>query len=471
MGMIKLFLGSFIFWAAWIVIPVLMEIIPALGSFFLLLKRRKKVKNHVKPAIYPEISIMIPVYNSAATLMQCIESVEKSSYPDSQIRLFLVDNYGKDMSFKVFAECQERFPQLKMQWLSSEQGKSRALNLALYNSEGKYIINLDSDGVLDPNALTNLVDKFEANPQLNCLTGAILILPEWIQSYPKRISRLFRKLEFMEYAQAFLAGRSYASETDTVYTMSGAFSAFRKSAILKSWMYNSDTVGEDTHLTFQMRVKQGERIEVCENALFFVDPIESVNKLYTQRQRWQRGSLEVAKMFMGSDFKLRNFFNNVSVRTLLYDHTFAFPRMIWYLAMICLMSMSYSTKTIFISTVIIFALYVLIGFFYFSVVQYFLKVNPEVRSYYLRQWYCIFLMPFFNLGVFFFRMAGIINSISTESSWKAGTISEEWQALKKSVREMLSGPEKAYHALYKFFNAPEENESAAFSAVTKGQRR
>ena len=98
-----------------------------------------------------------------------------------------------------------------------------------------------------------------------------------------------------------------------MYTLSGAFSAFRKSAVLKSWMYNTDTICEDTHITFQMRYRQDERVEVCEDALFFVDPIEDVNKLYTQRQRWQRGSLEVAKMFMDKDFKLKNFISDVSV--------------------------------------------------------------------------------------------------------------------------------------------------------------
>ena len=57
----------------------------------------------------------------------------------------------QDNSFAVYADCQKKFPDLLMQWLNAEQGKSRALNLALYNSDGKYIINLDSDGILEKN--------------------------------------------------------------------------------------------------------------------------------------------------------------------------------------------------------------------------------------------------------------------------------------------------------------------------------
>ena len=105
--------------------------------------------------------------------------------------------------------------------------------------------------------------------------------------------RLLRKTEYFEYCQAFLAGRNYQSESDSVFTMSGAFSAFRKSAILRTQLYNTDTVGEDTHVTFQVRDKLKLKVKLCENAFYYVDPIESFDKLYTQRQRWQRGENEV----------------------------------------------------------------------------------------------------------------------------------------------------------------------------------
>lgn len=435
MAVIKSILNSFLFWGGWIIIPFIMEIVPAIGSVVLLIRRGMKYKKNRKEIkVYPEISLIIPVYNSADTLYQCIESIDKSSYPDDKIRIFLVNNKGQDNSFDVYAECQKKFPRLHMQWMNSEQGKSRALNLALYNSEGKYIINLDSDGLLEKNALVNMINRFEADTELNCMTGAILTVPEQIRKYKAGLPRLLRNLEFMEYAQAFLAGRSYASELNSVYTLSGAFSAFRKSAVLKSWMYNTDTICEDTHITFQMRYRQDERVEVCEDALFFVDPIESVNKLYTQRQRWQRGSLEVAKMFMDKNFKLRKFMSDISVKTLLYDHTFAFPRMIWYLALICLMVVGYSGKVILLSTGIIFALYILTGFLYFITAAHYLKINKNVRSYYIRHGWCILLLPFFNLIVFFIRIAGIINSIQTDSSWKTKTLSQECKAFTDVVK-------------------------------------
>lgn len=433
MEIIERFVNSFVFWAAWIVIPLIMEIIPSIGSFFILLKRMLFAKKIPKPIIYPEISIIVPVYNSEDTLEECIRSINDCDYPNRQIRIFLVNNQGKDNSFGVYTKCQQKYPDLIMQWLNAEQGKSRALNLALYNSEGKYIIHIDSDGVLEKSALTNMIDKFETDSSINCMTGAIMIQPDLIEQYPRGKSRFFRKMEFMEYAQAFLAGRNYASDLDAIYTVSGAFSAFRKSAILKSRLYNTETLAEDTQITFQMRYLQSERIYMSEKSIFFVDPIENVDKLYTQRQRWQRGSLEVSKMFVGNRMKTIQMFSDVSVKTLMYDHTFAFPRIIWYLALICLMCVGYSGKTVILATLLLFALYTICGYLYFISTVGFLKDFPEVRKYYVKQWWIVPLLPFFNLVVFFIRFAGIINSINTDSAWKTRTLSQE----KNDFKEIL----------------------------------
>ncbi len=457
MDILKSLANSFIFWAAWIIIPLIMEILPAIGSFIILIKRRIAANKVKKPIIYPEISIIVPVYNSQDTLEECIRSIYDCEYPNDKIRVFLVNNKGTDNSFKVFTECQKKYDGLHMQWLNAEQGKSRALNLAIYNSDGKYIVHIDSDGVLEPSALTRMIDKFEDNPKINCMTGAIMTRPDLIEEYRHGLSRFYRKLEFMEYAQAFLAGRNYASDLNAIYTISGAFSAFRKSAILKSQLYNTDTLAEDTQITFQLRYLQKDRVYISEKSIFFVDPIESVDKLYTQRQRWQRGSLEVSKMFIGDDMKARQLFKDINVKTLMYDHTFAFPRMIWYLALICLIFIGYSAKTILLATLILFGIYTICGYVYYASTCGFLSEFKELRKYYARQWWVVPFMPLFNLVVFFIRLAGIINSINTTSSWKTRTLSEEAESFNAVVKKDFEKNKGWFYKLRSAFNGdPEE---------------
>lgn len=451
MAVIERFLNSILFWAAWIVIPLVMEIIPSLGSMAILIKKKLLPGKYGDPLFWPEITLIIPVYNSENSLEECIRSIQDSDYPNEKMRIFLVNNQGKDNSFQVYAKCQERYPDLLMQWLNARQGKSRALNLALFNADGKYIIHVDSDGQFEPHAIRNMVRKFEACPNVDCMTGAILTAPGQIEESRGFFIKLLRKMEFMEYAQAFLAGRNYASETNSIYTLSGAFSAFRKSAVMKSQLYNTDTICEDTNITFQMRFLQNIRVEICENAIFCVDPIEGMDKLYTQRQRWQRGSLEVSHQFLGQDLKVRKMFCNVMVRTLMYDHTFAFPRLIWYLALVCLMCMNYSAGVILASTGMIFLLYIISGYLYYFSTVGFLGEFKELRGYYRRHWYVVPLLPFFNFMVFFIRFAGVINSINTDSAWKTRTLEEERKdfitALKEELKKPLDLLEKARRAV------------------------
>ena len=452
MSIISRFMNSFIFWAAWIIIPVLMEIVPSVGSVIVLLKKRLIPAKYEKPIIYPEISLLIPVYNSQDSLEACISSINDSDYPNDKIRIFLVNNQGQDDSFKVFTECQKKFPQLMMQWLNAKQGKSKALNLALFNSDGKYIIHIDSDGILDKKALTNMVDKFESDLSIDCMTGAILTMPDQIEEYKGFFAKLLRKMEFMEYAQAFLAGRNYASELNAIYTLSGAFSAFRKSTVLKSQLYNTDTICEDTQITFQMKYLQKKRVYMCENAIFYVDPIEDMNKLYTQRQRWQRGSLEVSHLFMKKRMNPLKIFTDVNIRTLMYDHTFAFPRVIWYLALICLVLMKYSFESIVYSTLFIFLLYILIGYCYYFTTIGFLSDFKEIRRYYARQWYVIPMLPLFNFMVFFIRLAGVVNSINTDSAWKTKTFTEEKREFWSVIREEFIEPVRIVEKIKKAVN-------------------
>lgn len=438
MDIINRILNSFVFWAAWIIIPLIMEIAPAVGSIFILQKRKIFPTQDRKPILYPEITIIIPVYNSAQTLEACLRSIAESDYPDSSISIFLVNNQSTDNSFYVYTQCQKKFPTLLMRWMNAEQGKSKALNLALYNSSGKYIIHIDSDGALEPSAIRHMVERFESDTSINVMTGAICTNPTMVEQYPRGLSRLFRKLEFMEYAQAFLAGRNYASESNSIYTLSGAFSGFRKMSILKSWLYSTDTICEDTQITFQMKYILKEEVKISEKSIFFVEPIEGFDKLYTQRQRWQRGSLEVAKLFGANSLNPARMLKDVNVRTLMYDHTFAFPRLIWYVALICLCFMGFSGRTIGLSMAAIFVLYIVCGYFYFFAILGFLSEFKELKRYYRKQWWVVMLLPFFNFLVFFIRVAGVINTIGTDSAWKTKTFSDERGAFRKQVKKDFS---------------------------------
>lgn len=429
---IRLLTSEIVFWMAWIIIPLLVEIIPAFFGGLLLIVKRLRYKKEKELTYFPEITLIIPVYNSADTLRSCMDSVANSSYPVERISLMLVDNGSKDNSFEIYQKYQGEHPEMNAKWFHAKQGKSKALNMALFNSDGKYIIHIDSDGKLHPEAIMNMVKRFEANEDIHCMTGAILTTPELIDQEKNLGMRIVKKLELLEYAQAFLAGRNYEAELNSIFTLSGAFSAFRKSTILKTQLYNTETVCEDTHVTFQIRYLLKKKIDICENSIFFVEPIESINKLYVQRQRWQRGELEVLHMFPKEKRKGKNASGLVS-SVLIFDHTFAFPRMLWYFALVFLCFVGYPTKYLIFSSVAIYALYVLSALMYYLNVCMFLHWDKELLRYYRRKVLYVFGLPAFNFVVYWFRLAGIVNSIRTASTWKTKGFDEEVSLVKRII--------------------------------------
>lgn len=439
-----------IFWMAWIIIPLVMEILPAFGGFFILLKKRLTRKRTLENSFLPQITVIIPVYNSAGTLRACLESVYQSDYPVRLMDVLLINNGSADNSYEVFNQCQAEFKDLPMSWLNASQGKAKALNLALFNSHGKYIIHIDSDGKLHKDAIRNMAERFEREPDTVCLTGSILTDMKEIEKTKGFLFKLVRRCEFFEYCQSFLVGRNIESEFNNIYTLSGAFSAFRKSVIMKSQMYNSTTVSEDTQVTFQMREKG--RVRLCENAFFFVDPIESYNKLYTQRQRWQRGEIEVSHMFLKEDLNVAGFFKNFMVRVLLFDHTFAFPRLIWFFALIFLIFLNYPVSLVLGSAAIIYMLYFFSMLLFFLNVILYLTSVKDILKYYRAKWYTILVLPAFNFVVFWIRFAGIINSIKSQGSWKTTTLSEEWIKIKKAVNDDFHLPSRIVKSLRRKVN-------------------
>lgn len=456
-SIMKTLSNEIVFWMAWVVIPLMMEILPAILGAFLLLWKKLHYKKDKELTYFPDVTLIIPVYNSADTLVGCLESVNASTYPNACISVMLVDNGSTDQSFLLYQKYQKEHPDMNTRWMNAKQGKSRALNMALFNSEGKYIIHIDSDGKLHKDALMNMVKRFESNEKICCMTGAILTDPQLIDEETNWFKRILKKTEFFEYAQAFLAGRNYEAELNSIFTLSGAFSAFRKSVILKTQLYNTETVCEDTHVTFQIRYILKKKIDICENALFFVEPIESVERLYVQRQRWQRGELEVLHMFPNQKRK-KSVLSGFTLKVLIFDHTFAFPRMIWYMALICLSFIGYPFGYILISQGLIYVLYVLSAFLYYINVCLFLRWDKELHKYYRRKVVYVTLLPVLNFIVYWFRFAGIINSIKGAGTWRTRGFKEETGTVREIIGQDFGFVTRGIAKIKKKIYRDDENE-------------
>ncbi|KRL42311.1 TIGR03111 family XrtG-associated glycosyltransferase [Liquorilactobacillus nagelii] len=424
------------FWITWALIPVVVEIFPAIISGTWLLIHNWRTEKLAIPEKLPLISLIVPVYNSEATLFKCIRSIAVSTYPKELIQIILADNQSTDDSFLIYDQAQKEFPDLNIQLIRTEKGKAKALNAAVYSSIGTYIINIDSDGALEKKALMNMVLQFENNPQIAALTGVILPEPEMVKEKQYLGLALLQRNEFFEYAQAFLAGRSIESRHNQLFTMSGAFSAFRRSYLLDTFLYNTETIGEDTDMTFQIRERLNDQVVICTKAIFFIEPIKSLDNLYRQRQRWQRGEIEVVQQY-NRKLKITYFFKNFLVRRMLIDHTFLFPKMIWLFASLVLVALGYSWKLLLLSYLVIYLLYVFVGALNYICVLLLLRGFSVEKKFFAVLWWVALTLPFYNFICSWIRFIGILNSMTQKSSWNALTFNEEFSALKLVLKKDL----------------------------------
>lgn len=121
-----------------------------------------------------KISIIIPVYNVEAYIEECLKSIMNQSFSDYEC--FIVDDCGKDNSMEVAKSTVSEYTgPAKFEIIESEKngGISCARNKALKRASGEYLMFVDSDDKLCPNALDLLVSMADKYPDVDIVQGSI----------------------------------------------------------------------------------------------------------------------------------------------------------------------------------------------------------------------------------------------------------------------------------------------------------
>lgn len=90
------------------------------------------------------LSVVIPNYNNAKFLPQCVESIVKQSYEDI-VEILIVDDCSTDNSREVIQSLAETYPVVKPVLLEKNGKVSAARNAGLMRAVGEYITFVDAD--------------------------------------------------------------------------------------------------------------------------------------------------------------------------------------------------------------------------------------------------------------------------------------------------------------------------------------
>ena len=102
-----------------------------------------------------QVSVVIPVYNSASTLRRAVTSVRRQSL--DEIEILIVDDGSQDASLASARELATSDDRIRVLALPENRGKAHAMNVAIAEACGAWIAVLDADDRYEPNRLEILV--------------------------------------------------------------------------------------------------------------------------------------------------------------------------------------------------------------------------------------------------------------------------------------------------------------------------
>jgi glycosyltransferase involved in cell wall biosynthesis len=102
---------------------------------------------------YPDVSVVVPVRDGAATIADCLDSLLALTYPSDRLEVLVVDNASTDSTPAILERYADRVRLLH----EPSRGSSPARNAGIRRARGEVIAFTDADCRVDPSWLTELV--------------------------------------------------------------------------------------------------------------------------------------------------------------------------------------------------------------------------------------------------------------------------------------------------------------------------
>lgn len=232
----------------------------------------------------PSISIVIPVKDEEKHIADAIRRCVYAKYPMDLREVIVVNDGSTDRTPQILDELKERYPALRVYHFPVNRGKRHAMAYGAEQAEGDVLIYVDSDSLIDPEALYRIVQPF-ADPSIGAVAGHVRVALE---------PTLFSKMEFVRYHISQRIIRASESLFGTVTCCCGALAAYRRSVVLKNipvWLNQTfrgtrATFGDDRSLT--NHILKTHRVIYHSGAAVDTYVPSTWKKFIRQQLRWKK---------------------------------------------------------------------------------------------------------------------------------------------------------------------------------------
>lgn len=248
----------------------------------------------------PSVTMVIAVKNEEAHIASTIQHCFRLHYPPELFEVLVIDDGSTDQTWAQLTSLRESYPRLRIHRFPKNLGKRHAMALGAQESAGEILVYIDSDSYVEPDGVYRIVQGF-ADPRVGAVAGHVRVIIE--ERNP------ISKMESVRYFVSHRVMKAAESLFGCVTCCSGAFSAYRKSAVLpvlQPWLNQTflgtvATFGDDRSLTnFVLR---RFRVIFCESARCWTYVPGTWSKYFRQQLRWKKSWTREALIASGILYK------------------------------------------------------------------------------------------------------------------------------------------------------------------------
>jgi len=257
-------------------------------GLYLRILRRRRVDERIE-GYEPTITVVIPLFNEGRSIYDTIASIVALEYPREKLSVTVVDDCSTDDSLHWANEAAREFPNVRVIQNPRNMGKRKGINHAVRLATSEIIVSIDSDVIVYPTALRELVARF-TGPDVAAVGGRVHI------SNPN--DNWLSKLQTIKYYFGQEHLKNLERSLDSVMCLSGCLTAYRRHVLieLEPILENRNLFGvaikygEDRFLTHQI-VKAGYRTKMTMDAICFTKAPTTLRGYFNQQLRWKRSNV------------------------------------------------------------------------------------------------------------------------------------------------------------------------------------
>ncbi|MBA3820531.1 MAG: glycosyltransferase family 2 protein [Deltaproteobacteria bacterium] len=270
-------------------------------GWYLTLARRRRMAARAT-GYEPTITIVVPLFNEGASIYETIISLVSLDYPRHKLEVTVVDDCSTDDSYEWACKAAREHRNVTVLRNPHNLGKRKGINRAVRASAAEVIVSVDSDVLVFPSALRELVAGF-TTPEVAAVGGRVHI------SNPN--ANWLSKLQTIKYYFGQEHLKNLERSLDSVMCLSGCLTAYRRHVLIELEPVLEDRnllgvaikYGEDRFLTHQI-VKRGYRTRQVMEAMCFTKAPTTLRGYFNQQLRWKRSNIVDFVVGLGDAWRL-----------------------------------------------------------------------------------------------------------------------------------------------------------------------